>query len=223
MEDFIRWILVSQNGFVTYFRGFSDSSDEYIVKKYVDKRWVATSKVPVVPPGKTFRKQETRVIEWVSSGELGAHLNTCAALFNLAQTTQTRPLKLLRRGEDVETIDDASLYDSRLASIERIPEQIVSNHSVNATRPGFSGENSVNCKDVASLLLDDIDMKVPKSFRYTFMSPHIALEAKANRVSSDTYSGNDFTPLTHSGALDIDIDLDMDLMVMVCDIGIQTE
>jgi hypothetical protein len=50
------------------YRGYSDGREEYIVKKYIEKRWVATSRVPETPPRKVYLKPESWVIENVHLG-----------------------------------------------------------------------------------------------------------------------------------------------------------
>lgn len=42
---------------------YSDTREEYIVKKYIEKRWVASFNIPDVPRSKIYRRQEAVVAE----------------------------------------------------------------------------------------------------------------------------------------------------------------
>jgi hypothetical protein len=49
----------------------SNCSEEYVIKKYADKRWVAAAILPFTPIDKVYKTQETKVIDSiVGSGQL---------------------------------------------------------------------------------------------------------------------------------------------------------
>jgi hypothetical protein len=54
--------------FASYFCR-SDHRHDYILKKYVEKRWAASSTIPIQPPDKQYRSQESQVVEFVTSGK----------------------------------------------------------------------------------------------------------------------------------------------------------
>jgi hypothetical protein len=179
------------------------------VKKYVDKRWAATSNVPVIPPGKRYRKQETQVIDFVSSGELDLRLNKEGPAVIAAKNPQIFMLKLLKKGDQLEIMAPRKPLEG---SIDHVPEQIISKQILkpfgNSTATSTS---NVSCKD---LLLDEIDMNIPKAFNYTVMSP---------RIFPGTTTNSD-SPLASSNVSSYaETDPDFDLIVTVCDAWSQTE
>jgi hypothetical protein len=179
------------------------------MKKYVDKRWVATSNVPIIPPGKRYRKQEKQVIDFVSSGELDLRLNKEGPAVIAAKNPQTLMLKLLKKGDQLEIMPPGKLLEG---SIDHVPEQIISEQIIKPFgNPTATSTSNVTCKD---LLLDEIDMRIPKAFNYTVMSPRIFPGTTANSDSSLTSSNvSSYT----------ETDPDFDLIVTVCDAWVQTE
>ena len=100
---------MSQDARVIPVHKFAHLRDEYIVKKYIEKRWVATTKVPDIPSDKKYRKQETGVIDFVSSWKLNGNLKTKGYSSETPASFHVPPMKLLKRGEIVEKIDDGKV------------------------------------------------------------------------------------------------------------------
>ena len=135
MEGFIRWILVSQDARVIPVHIFSYFRDEYIVKKYIEKRWVATIKVPDIPSGKKYRKQETGVINFVSSWKLNGNLKTNGYSSETPTSFHMPSMRLLKRGEIVGKIDDgkalvtdATHHGTTFAAIEGVVDKNSGKH-----------------------------------------------------------------------------------------------
>jgi hypothetical protein len=188
----------------------SDRRDEYIMKKYIEKRWVATSKTPEIPTFKSYRNQETRVIEFVSSGEL----------FRLRQgikgpsCPQNGPLRIIRRGEEISETETPDL--AKESPEDTLPEADTSHDS-----------SSITQSSTDSIFDNDID-DFSSSFKYQIMSPCIA------------HSSHHSSPMaTYSQVSSSDPPLNLDTMlicpnechsepeeistVMVRDIGTQTD
>ena len=63
MELVVSWVLAFSHPGVIDYAEYSDTRDEYIVKKYIEKRWVASFHIPDVPRSKIYRRQEAVVVE----------------------------------------------------------------------------------------------------------------------------------------------------------------
>jgi hypothetical protein len=182
------------------------------LKKYVEKRWVATMKTPEVPSRKVYRNQESKVIEFVSSGELYGLRQGVKPLPLLKKG----PLKLLRRGEEIVEMEK---QDDTTEHIEDIFQ-------------GACGKDAYSqvSETSADAIFDEELDTFASSFRYQIMSPLVAhssqsscsAETVSQISSSDPFSMMD-SPSLLSEMSDDRKDKDCYITITVCDVGIQTD
>ena len=201
--------------------------DEYIVKKYIEKRWISTTKLPKIPHHKNYRKQEVGVIDFVSSWKLNGNLksNRCSSEFLVS--SRVSPMRLLKRGETIEKIDhgeflvtDRSHHGGTFAAIEGIMDK--NRTKGDSSLPGIAAEKYClheyrDSLDIAIPGLDDFT--IPESFRYNIMSPNVK---HTNRLSSGTSSSSHSISATDTLSPNTKID-EMDVIILVRDAGIQTD
>jgi hypothetical protein len=230
LEGFIRWILVSQDARVAPVHIFSYLRDEYIVKKYIEKRWVATIKVPDIPSGKKYLKQEARVINFVSSWKLTGNLKTKGYSSETPTSFHMPHMRLLKRGEIVGKIDDgkahvrdASHHGETFAAIESVVDKPRANNDSNLSAIAAGTLNvrheTESFLEIATPGLDDFDFKIPQSFMFNIMSPNVI---HANHPSSETSSICQLPSATKASPSKTNID-GLDVIILVCDVGTQTE
>jgi hypothetical protein len=201
---------VSQDGNVCLSFEFSDGRDEYILKKYVEKRWVATMKIPEIPSAKVYRKQESKVIEFVSSGDL------CQLRQGAKPFIKKYPLKLLRRGEEILEMEK---HEDPVGPIEDIFQQSAANE----------GSSHVS-ETSADAIFDETLDGFPASFKYQIMSPfvvHSSQSSSATETASQISSAEPFSemdsPSLFSEMSENRKEADCYITITVCDVGIQTD
>jgi len=67
----------------------TDISDEYVHRKYVEKRWAVSSSMPQMPLAKVYRRQEEKVISFVAGNPL--------EITNRSSPSPNKPISLMRR------------------------------------------------------------------------------------------------------------------------------
>jgi hypothetical protein len=188
----------------------SDCRDEYIMKKYIEKRWVATSKLPDIPSIKNYRNQETRVIEFVSSGEL---LRVRQGITN-PSFPKNRPLRIIRRGEEIVEMESPDL--GKKSPEDTLPETDTSHDS-----------SSVTQSSTESIFDNDID-DFSTSFKYQIMSPQKTHSSNGGCSTAGASRVSSFDPPLILDTMlicpkDCDKEADGIGTIIVCDIGTQTD
>lgn len=179
------------------------------MKKYIEKRWVATLKIPEIPPMKSYRNQETLVIEFVSSGEL----------FRLRQGhkspsfLESKALKIMRRGEEIAEME------TREASKESPKDTL----SVKDTAPDSSSTSQFSADAIFDNDLDEF----ATSFKYQIMSPRIVHSSQSSTSAAKSQVSS-FDPPLILDTVPICLDecgseAEGIITVMVCDMGTQTD
>jgi hypothetical protein len=206
----------------------SDFREEYVVKKYLDKRWVATALVPDTPRNKTYCKPETWVIENIYSGKLFLPLDIGQASLPPRLSPRLSRLPLLKKAPKHEPNLDSIIIDFKKCS-QRVPELInvdashhAAEHNHLATTKAFAG--ALEC-----LTVEDSDdsrgLYEEKEDILSFFEEYDLL-ADANDVALESYdtkrevlSGSKY--LISPAAKEEDWECDS--ILLVCDIGVQTE
>ena len=80
----------------------SNIRDEYIVKKYIEKRWAAFSTVPDIPPAKIYRPQEARVVDLVSFSDVSGRERPIGRPPNSPVPHPSDQLRILKRNVECE-------------------------------------------------------------------------------------------------------------------------
>lgn len=221
---------MSQDSRVISVHKFAHLRDEYIVKKYIEKRWVATTKVPDIPSDKKYRKQETGVIDFVSSWKLNGNLKTKGYSSETPTSFDITPMRLLKRGELVEKIDDGEVFvtDASHHGGTFATTEVIEDKSKTNTDPKLSAiaaeilnvhHEVGNFLEMATPGLDNFDFKIPQTFRFNVMSPNVK---HANHASTETSSGSELSLAANTVPSNTNID-GLDVIILVCDVGIQTE
>jgi hypothetical protein len=202
---------------------FSDLRAEYIIKKYVERRWVASSTVPVLPLDKHYRRQEIQVIDLMSSGYLTSKQPPTVASYPI----KTKSFKLLKREvkpRGIEVVKDA-IFERLLDAATNSPSQDLFIQSIELSTNGTSH----GVPDLYDAIEDDFGFTIPDSFQYQPMSPITDVtEASVDLQSLWNDSGSqDSHPLVASqdSLLPYNFvdDVKSDLIIMVKDVGIQTD
>lgn len=201
----------------------SHCRDEYITKKYVEKRWVATYKVPDIPAGKMYRKQETWVIDFVSAEKLERSLKGKNYPSEPFTFSQAKPLKMLKRGENIE--NDLSRQNA-WASGKRPhsytvspPESTIEKSDTEGTDDTLTSDQKVRTSlETTSFPMIDIDFKIPDTFKFDVMSPDINYPECTLSDSSSSAPEIYITGVSTASEMDA-----TDAMVTVCDVGVQTD
>lgn len=180
------------------------------MKKYIEKRWVATSNLPDVPSIKSYRNQETRVIEFVSSGEL---LRVRQGITN-PSVPKNNPLRIIRRGEEIVEMETPDL--GKKSPEDTLPETETSHDSSSVTQSSTESIFDNNIDDFST------------SFKYQIMSPQKAHSSHSGcSTAGDSQVSSFDPPLILDTMLirpnDCDEEDDGISTIMVCDIGTQTD
>jgi hypothetical protein len=209
----------------------SNFRDQYIIKKYIGKHWVASPKVPNLPLGKSYYDQEMRVIECVSSGKFGLQL--CADPTRYSHEYRTKPLTMLKRSEQEQSFDEING-----AELEGTEDMTTScflgksdaerNHSasktISAGRRWLSREATIDPKNA---LISHVDASPRLSFNRDAVSSHVGPAAQFPHGPTSIFhfaciqNGHQqpFKPC-------VDTELrfsDSESTVMVRDVSVQTE
>lgn len=161
--------------------------------------------MPTAPLGKRYRKQETKVLDFVASGQLEARIHVREVHPVTPETPSTRPLRLLKRGEK---LDNGRICKGKVRPLASLPAP--SNMCRRSEGSERTCESGVKHNEVTFLLLDDIDSKLLGPCGVTVMSPQIMPQQIAKSAP-------------YRGSSNIDIEPYIDLMIMVSDVGVQTE
>ena len=210
------------------------------MKKYIEKRWVSTSETPSVPLGKSYRPQESRVIEFISSGHLNRIRQATDIGIGNRPVSEWAPLELLKKSQRETKPHETNHYNTTVmrdvAQVDRqdFLEDLHLPSKATMTSPStVDAQNSVASSSsiTVPVALDSvteafcsatselekemgIDDYLPKSFKYDLMTP-CALSVDSTSSISRTIclqSEEDSSSLYSE-----------DLMKIVCDVGIQTD
>jgi len=195
-----------------------NGSDEYIVKKYLEKRWVASTKLPDIPANKVYRRQESTVIDFVSSGKLDLH--------HVNPFNQVRSFQLLKNENNEERIHQSvgkttlvayPSQEERISQSEIIPEI----HFADNTK--HSDAHVPNKPDLADITTPAIhlDTYLPVSFTYTDMDSQSSIEVQ-NFLDTNAWLSGEGSAMRSSSGGNLEIGLDKVAVIMVCDTGTQT-
>lgn len=211
------------------------------MKKYVEKRWVASSETPSIPPGKAYRPQESRVIEFISSGLLDRIRQTTHTNVGNPPVSEQVPLQLLRKSQRDTKSHKANHCNTtrKTAAVDRDREDFLEHeyHPVNVTMASpstFEPQNLVASSSssitmpVGSDSITEtfysttsehekemtIDDYLPESFKYALMTPSaLSVDYMSSFSRTDSMQSQE-----NSSSLDRE-----DVMKIVCDVGIQTD
>lgn len=219
---------------------FVDSRDEYILKKYMDKRWVATPRIPDMAPDKAYRAQEIRVIDFVASGGLDSEKEKAQSDAKDRPFPEIKRSRLLRRGETLKEISSAddeprafsnvvvSPGDSLSESVEHVINRVIGDVETTAGNNKTASPVAEDTPDdLISFGNDSLNIRIAESLGYQVMSPMMGSKIEDgnsdNSISSsasDLLSPSD-TESTYSYSSRPETQLKE--MVVVRDMGTQTD
>jgi len=205
----------------------SDCREEYVVKKYLDKRWVAAALVPEAPRNKIYRKPETWVIENVYSGKLFLPLEISQASLPPRLSPRLDYLSLLKRAAKHEPNSKSVVMNSK-EGLHPVPDLINVDVSHAAEHDHLADVKS-STEVLECLTFEDFDRLgglYEEKCGIFSVSEEFDLLPDPNDVALGNYHRNRegfSTPtVLISPAAKIE-DWECDSVVFVCDIGIQTE
>lgn len=206
----------------------------------MEKRWVASSETPSIPPGKVYRPQESQVIEFISAGHLDHIRQTTDTTVGSRPISERAPLELLKKSQR-----ETKLHKTRHCSSATKRTAVRTNRgdfqeqgylSANATMaslPTIEPQNSVaNVRNMTRPIDTDtatevfylvapaaetemaIDDYLPESFKHALMAPSALIVDDMSSLSrtESLRSQEDSSSVYRE-----------DLMKIVCDVGIQTD
>jgi hypothetical protein len=206
----------------------------------MDKRWVATPRIPDMAPDKVYRAQEIRVIDFVASGGLDSENEKVQSDAKDRPFPEIKRSRLLKRGETLKepsSVDDeprasadvvVSPGDSLSESVEHLINKVIVDVETTAGKDKKASpvpEDSPD--DLISFGNDSLNIRITESLGYQVMSPmmgsKIADRNSDNSISSsasDLLSPSD-TDSTYSYSSRPELQLKE--MVVVRDMGTQTD
>ena len=205
----------------------SDFREEYVVKKYLDKRWVATALVPDTPRNKIYCKPETWVIENVYSGKLFLPLEIGQAPLPPRLTPRLTRLPLLKRAPKHEPISDSITIDFKECP-QRVPDLINvdashdAEHNHLATSKAFAGALeclTIEDSDDSGGLYEEKEDNLSVSEEYDLLADANDVALESYDTKREVFSGSTYI-ISPAAKED---DWECDSILLVCDIGIQTE
>ena len=205
----------------------SDFREEYVVKKYLDKRWVATALVPDTPRNKIYCKPESWVIENVYSGKLFLPLDIGQASLPPRLTPLTH-LPLLKRAPKHEPNSDSIIIDLKECP-QRVPDLInvdsshhTAEHDHLATTKAFAGALeclTIEDSDDSGGLYEEKEGNLSVSEEYDLLADANDVALQCYDTKREVFSGSTYfiSPAAKEEGWECDS------ILLVCDIGIQTE
>jgi len=206
----------------------SDFREEYVVKKYLDKRWAATALVPETPRNKIYCKPETWVIENVYSGKLFLPLDIGQASLPPRLTPRLTRLPLLKRAPKHEPNSDSIIIDFKKCP-QRVPDLINVDASHHAAEHNHLATTKASAGALECLTIEDSDDSgglCEEKEDNSSVSEEYDLLGNANDIALESY---DTKREVFSGSTYLispaakEEDWECDSILLVCDIGVQTE
>jgi hypothetical protein len=206
----------------------SDFREEYVVKKYLDKRWVATALVPDTPRNKIYCKPETWVIENVYSGKLFVPLDIGQASLPPRLTPRLTRLPLLMRSPKHEPNSDSIIIDFKECP-QRVSDLINVDASHDAAEHNHLATTKASTEALECLTIEDSDdsgglyekkednLSVSEEYDLLADANDVALESSDRKREVFSRSTYLISPVAKEE------DWECDSILLVCDIGIQTE
>ena len=211
------------------------------MKKYVEKRWVASAETPSIPLGKAYRPQESRVIEFISSGQLDRIRQTTHTNVGNRPVSERVPLQLLKKYQrepklqkanhckTTPTITAADRDKEDFLEYEHHPANVrIASPSTNEPQNSVARSSSTITMSVGLDSVTEafysvtselekemaIDDYLPESFKYALMAPRaLSGDNRSSLSTTDSMQSQE-----NSSSLYRE-----DLMKIVCDVGIQTD